>query len=254
MLSIDFSDRSPCRVFHGSLRNNHSKCGDLRDRTKGCRLSSSIGIRVKAQRMTNQYSSSCSVLNGNDANNDLVMPDARGAWAEWRSQLRSLSVIGARRFHAFGQVRKVTVDGAKLHFTFSSFFQTILRTRIRKWGYILPSDMSQHTLAASNYLARMVILQMAVVLRNKLEACGQVEQGWSLAGAAPCAVRGSQLVQIASLVETLGVFAIQERFHDRVLYVAQLAKGDGNYGVSPESVSMEITVVVAADSISVFFV
>lgn len=41
---------------------------------------------------------------------------------------------------------------------------------------------------------------------------------------------GSQLVQIASLIEAFGVFAVQERFHDRVLYVAQLSEGEGNYG------------------------
>ena len=182
------------------------------------------------------------MLNGDDANDNLVMPDTRGAWADCNSRLRSLSIIGARRFHAFGQVREVTVAGAKLHLTFSSIFQTILGTRSSKMGCVLPSDIAQHTVAASNYLARMVILQMAVVLRNKLEACGQVEQATRLIGAAPRTVGGCQLVQIASLIETFGVFAVQERYHDRVLYVAQLAKGDGNYGVSPESVSMEITV------------
>lgn len=180
------------------------------------------------------------------------MPGARGAWAECHSHLLSLSIIGARRFHAVGKVHEITVDGARLHLTFSSVFQNILQTRIRDLNYILPSDIAQHILAASNYLARLVILQMAVVLRNKLEAYGLIEQATRLVGAAPRTIGSSQLVQIASLIETFGVFAIQERFHDRVLYIAQLSEGDGNYGVSPESVSMRSTVDLQADSMSVF--
>ena len=128
------------------------------------------------------------------------MPDARGAWADCHSCLRSPSIIGARRFHAVGRVHEVTVDGARLHSTFSFIFQKILGPRIRKLNYVLPSDTTQHITAASNYLARLVILQMAVVLRNKLEACGQIEQATRLVGAAPLTVGVSQLPQIASLI------------------------------------------------------
>ena len=183
----------------------------------------------------------------NDANTQLVMPDAQGAWADLRNDVQPFGIIGFRRFHAIRRIHEVTVDGARLHFTFSSIFQRILRTHFRRSDHALQLDIPQHTIAASNYLARRVILQMAAVLRNKLAACGQTEQATR-----PVAVGGSQLVQLASLIETFGVFAVQERFHDRVLYVAQLSEGDGNYGVAPESVSMKSTACFQADSIPVF--
>lgn len=107
------------------------------------------------------------------ANTELAMPDTRGAWADCHSHLQALSIIGARRFHVFGRVREVPVDGARLHLTFSSILEKILRPRLWRSGYVLPSDVTQHITAASNHLAKMVILQMAVVLRNKLAASGQ---------------------------------------------------------------------------------
>ena len=163
-------------------------------------------------------------------------PSATGAWAAFHSRLRSEYVTGARRLHTSGQLHRVSVDGARLHSTFSSIFRKILAPRFRRSCTVVPADLAQHTVAASNYLARLVILQMAAVLRNKLESRGAAEEAQRLVGARP-AVGVRQLVTIASLIETFGVFAVQERFHDRVVFVAQLAQADGRYGVAPESVS-----------------
>jgi hypothetical protein len=169
----------------------------------------------------------------NSQNPRLPGAPQKSAWSDLAGQLRSVDVIGATRKTAVYRIHRVAVDGPLLHRSLTSFYKRLLVSRIRRTAPCPANSVIEYADRGSRYLSRLTIESMAVVLRNKLEQYGEIDLSHTLLDQTPITIGARILKPISTLIETFGTYKINDRYHDRVLYVAILSRGgDRRFGCS----------------------
>lgn len=153
-------------------------------------------------------------------------PETSSAFATFASQLTAREVIGARRNYAVAHTHHVRTNGQLLFKSYAQFYRRLLTPRIRRVAAVPSQDLSTFMTRGANYLARMTLQDTAVTYRNKLEAHGMLDLSRRLFTTNTLSTGYKPIEPIRTLIETFGVYEAISRYHDRVIYLADLEEGD----------------------------